>query len=112
VEKHYGSGLAARLDFCETGPDVNSTEQEANALAPCIREHGWINVVVVTSDYHTRRAGRIWRKVLTKQHPSAHISLHGVDDPEFAANRWWGNRLSAKTWYLEISKLVWTWIFG
>jgi uncharacterized SAM-binding protein YcdF (DUF218 family) len=111
IEKKYGNESASRVDFCETGPDVNSTEDEARALSHCIEEHGWQTVAVVTSNYHTRRARNIWRKTLRKQNPSVRLWMHGVPDPEFHPRGWWRERLSAKTWFMEFVKLVWSRLF-
>jgi uncharacterized SAM-binding protein YcdF (DUF218 family) len=106
MEKQYA--LKERIEFCETGPDVNSTEAEASSLAACFRQQGWRSAVVVTSNYHTRRAGLIWRRILRRQAPSTSITIHGVDDPEWSPDRWWRTRTSAKTAFLESSKLIWT----
>jgi uncharacterized SAM-binding protein YcdF (DUF218 family) len=107
LERNYGQDLAERVDFCDVGPDVDSTVQEAQALNRCILEHQWKSVVVVTSNYHTRRAGLIWRRVMGRLNPSLRISVYGVDDPEFQADDWWRRRLWAKTWVLEFTKLIW-----
>jgi uncharacterized SAM-binding protein YcdF (DUF218 family) len=112
LEKNYGVDAAGKVDFCETGADVNSTEEEARALDVCVRQHGWQSIVVVTSDYHTRRAGMIWRKTVKHLDPSIHLWVHGVDDPEFQSRGWWRKRLYAKTWLLEFTKLIWTELFG
>lgn len=112
LENHYGKDVASRADFCETDPGVNSTAQEALALSRCIREHGWQSVVVVTSNYHTRRAGVIWRAMLRKDGSSLQLRIFGVDDPEFQPNAWWSKRLYAKTWVTEFSKLVWVELGG
>jgi hypothetical protein len=110
VEKQYGHELAEHVEFCETGPDVNSTEQEAAALTQCIRGHGWKSVAVVTSNYHTRRAGMIWGRVVGKQNPSLQIWICGVADPDFRPIGWWRKRLYAKTWFLEVWKLIWAFL--
>jgi DUF218 domain len=112
LEKNYGPDAANRVDFCETGADVNSTEEEARALDHCVQQHGWHSIIVVTSNYHTRRAGMIWRKTIKQQDPSMHLWVYGVDDPEFQARGWWRKRLYAKTWLLEFTKLIWTELFG
>ena len=112
IENRYGSELAARVDFCETGPEINSTQQEAIALSLCIRAHGWHTVTIVTSDYHTRRAGIIWRRVLRQNRFTNQLFVHGVGDSEFRARGWWRDRLSAKTWFMESTKLIWTCAFG
>ncbi len=108
VDKTYGQATAERTDFCTTGPEVDSTEQEAQTLAGCIRDHGWKSIAVVTSDYHTRRAGIIWRRTLQQEHLPVHLWIHGVTDPEFHAKGWWRERQSAKTWLMEFTKLLWT----
>lgn len=108
IEKNYGAALAARVNFCVVGPEVDSTEQEAAALIPCIQEQGWRSVVVVTSNYHTRRAGILWRRRIRKSDPTTTLAIDGVPDPEFHAQGWWRDRRSAKTWFLEFTKLVWT----
>jgi uncharacterized SAM-binding protein YcdF (DUF218 family) len=112
LEKNYGIAAAGRVDFCETGEDVNSTEEEARALDACIRQHGWQSIAVVTSNYHTRRAGMIWRSALKRRDPPLPLWVYAADDPEFQARGWWRKRLYAKTWLLEFTKLIWTEIFG
>lgn len=110
LERTYGRDLAARVDFCETNADVDSTVQEAQALGPCIQEHHWRSVVIVTSDYHTRRAGMLWRR-MTRSDPNLHLWIEGVADPEFQ-QPWWRHRRSAKIWLMETSKLVWSVLGG
>jgi hypothetical protein len=108
LKTKYGNAVAARVVFCEMGPKVDSTEHEAEVLVACMREHGWHNVTVVTSDYHTRRAKIIWKRVIEKQDPQVHLWVHAVSDPEFNPSRWWAERTSAKTWFLESLKLMTT----
>ncbi len=111
LESRYGSNLAAQVEFCETGGQINSTEDEAKALLECIRSHGWESMIVVTSDYHTRRAGLIWRNTLQRQERPFHLWVYGVADPEFQPRQWWRHRLYAKTFLLESMKLVWVCLF-
>jgi len=106
LERNFGRDLTARVDFCETDETVNSTREEAEAVTSCIRDHHWKSVVIVTSNYHTRRAGIIWRRV-TKNDPQTHTSIEGVSDPEFH-EPWWHDRRSAKIWLMETTKLMWT----
>jgi uncharacterized SAM-binding protein YcdF (DUF218 family) len=110
LQRNYGSELAARVDFCETSGDVNSTAQEAQASGQCIREHHWQSVVIVSSDYHTRRAGMLWRKTY-RHDPGMRIWIVGVADPEFQ-QPWWRHRQSAKVWVMESAKLAWATIGG
>jgi uncharacterized SAM-binding protein YcdF (DUF218 family) len=112
LERKYGNEAAVRVDFCETGPEVNSTEQEAKVLLACIRTHHWNSVAIVTSDYHTRRAGIIWRRLVRKEDPQLHIAMIAVNDPEFGSGHWWQQRLFAKTSLLESTKLVYVLLGG
>jgi hypothetical protein len=105
LEKNYGTDLAGRVDFCETSLEVNSTAQEAQVLSTCMRERHWVSIAIVTSDYHTRRAGILWRRI-TRHEPNIRLWVEGVADPEFQ-KPWWRHRQSAKTWAAESLKLVW-----
>lgn len=109
LERQYGNYVAGRIDFCETSADVNSTWQEARAVRSCLQERNLQSIVIVTSNYHTRRAGLIWRSA-TRHEPNIHISIEGVNDPEFQ-RPWWRYRQSAKIWLMETMKLIWA-IFG
>jgi uncharacterized SAM-binding protein YcdF (DUF218 family) len=108
LERNYGVEATRQVYFCEVGGGVNSTEGEAQFLARCIQEHGWKSVVVVTSNYHSRRAGMLWRRMLHEQHSGLQIWVDGVPDPEFEPKGWWHRRLYAKTWFFEFSKLIWS----
>jgi hypothetical protein len=110
LDRNFGRDLTARVDFCETDEAVNSTREEAEAISSCVRDHHWKSIVIVTSNYHTRRAGMIWRKV-TKNDPETRIFITGVTDPEFQ-EPWWHTRQSAKVWVMETTKLVWTALGG
>jgi len=102
----YGRVVADRVDFCETGPNVNSTAEEARALSGCIREHGWQSVAVVTSNYHSRRARILWRRATKESNPSVRLWIDAAADPSFQPQGWWKNRLYAKTWFMESTKLL------
>lgn len=107
LQRIYGEDVVNHIEFCETF-NVDSTEEEAKALLECIDQRNWHNVAVVTSTYHTRRAGVIWRRILTQQHSRADVRMHAVPDPEFQEPDWWRTRRSAKSWLFEMTKLLWT----
>src|SRR5438067_5738533 len=112
LDTNYGHELSERVDFCDIGPDVDSTKQEAHRIGECIRDHHWASIIVVTSNYHTRRAGIIWRRMMRKENPALQISVYGVADQDFRAEGWWRKRLWAKTWLMEFTKLIWAETFG
>ena len=108
--EHFGPQVADRVVFCVA--NTNSTIQEAGALRQCLESRGWRQVIVVTSNYHTRRAGRIWRAALAHANPPFKIYMEGIADGSFQARGWWRQREYVKTWLLETSKLIWESIFG
>lgn len=79
--------------------DADSTREEAQALAKLAGEHHWKSVVIVTSNYHTRRARYIFRKVLPN---SIAVSVASARDGDFDAERWWEKRRSIKLFAREI----------
>ena len=81
----------------------NSTQEEARHLADCLRPAGPRRVLLVTSDFHTRRAFQIVRKRLPQYRWSVAAS-HNASD--FGVN-WWQHREWAKTTLLEWTKLLW-----
>lgn len=107
-KKLYGQEMVSHFVFYETDDDVDSTEEESRVLFDAIQAQGWHSIAVVTSDYHTRRAGIVWRQMLWEKHSSVQLWVHGVPDPEFHASAWWRDRRSAKYWFLECTKLLWT----
>ncbi len=108
IAKEYGGAIAKRVVLCEM--NVQSTTEEAFALRQCLEERGWRSIIIVTSNYHTRRARLIWAAVLAKADQPFAYAVHGVADGEFEPRGWWRKRRYAKTWLLEAAKLIWSYI--
>ncbi|MGH9345101.1 MAG: YdcF family protein, partial [Terriglobia bacterium] len=108
--KHFGRDVAARILYCIS--DADSTIEEARAVEQCLNARRWRSVIIVTSNYHSRRAGRIWRRALAKADPPFALYVDGVADGAFQPRGWWRKRTYAKTWLLEACKLVWESVFG
>jgi uncharacterized SAM-binding protein YcdF (DUF218 family) len=106
LQRKYGSSLANRVDFCETDQGVDSTEEEAQSLIKCIQEHNWKEILIVTSNYHTRRAGIIWKRIARRTIPSAQVYVYGAVDPDFVPEGYWRHRRFLKTWLMESLKLT------
>lgn len=106
LEKKYGTDLAGRVDFCSTEPDLTSPQQEAQALGPCIQEHGWKSIALLTSNYESRRVGLVWRKTLPDG-DGVSVAVESVPDPEYQPRGWWRQGIYAKTWLRESAKLAW-----
>ncbi|HLK31923.1 MAG TPA: ElyC/SanA/YdcF family protein [Terriglobales bacterium] len=93
--------LAARVKICPISGD--STYEETTGVAKCLRTIGARRVLLVTSDYHTRRARQIFRSRLPQYQWSVAAATNAYD---FGTN-WWQHREWAKTTLLEWTKLIW-----
>lgn len=80
-----------------------STKAEADDVSRCLEALGAQRVLLVTSDFHTRRALSIFKRRLAKYSYSSAASL---DPNEFGAH-WWQKREWAKTNFDEWLRLVW-----
>jgi uncharacterized SAM-binding protein YcdF (DUF218 family) len=79
-----------------------STQAEAQVLIPELRRLGAHSFLLVTSDYHTRRAGRYFRQLAD----GLDMRVIAAPDEYFRWNSWWRNREAQKIVYLEWSKTV------
>jgi uncharacterized SAM-binding protein YcdF (DUF218 family) len=111
VQRKYGAELARKAVLCEVSGDVDSTAEEAVALKDCLVARGANSIIVVTSNYHTRRAHMIWERTLAHAGAPVTLSMVGVSDGDFEPDRWWSKRRYAKTGFLEVTKLVWSFLF-
>ena len=80
-----------------------STKAEAQDVARCLQSSGAHSVLVVTSDYHTRRALRIF------QHELAQYTIYvaSASDPSQFNPLWWKARQWSKTNFDEWIRLAW-----
>lgn len=78
----------------------HSTVEEAGYLLAELRRRNVHSMLLVTSDYHTRRAEKIYKKLA----PEMDITTVAARSPEFQLNRWWEYREGRKLWLLETVK--------
>jgi len=86
--------------------DATSTTAEADAVIGELRRRGARRVDIVTSDYHTRRAGKIFRS----KAPDLTIRMIAAPDRYFRAGNWWEDREGRKVFGMEWMKTVATWV--
>jgi uncharacterized SAM-binding protein YcdF (DUF218 family) len=79
-----------------------STQEEARVLIPELRRLGAHSFLLVTSDYHTRRAGGYFRPLAD----GLDMRVVAAPDEYFRWNSWWRNREAQKIFYMEWSKTV------
>jgi len=83
--------------------DAENTKEEAEALAKIAAQHKWKSVILVTSNYHTRRARYIFERVFP---PGTTIRVTGARDGTFEPERWWEKRTSIKEFAGEVGGMA------
>jgi uncharacterized SAM-binding protein YcdF (DUF218 family) len=81
---------------------ADSTVEEAHQAVDMLRSRGVHKVIVVTSRWHTARAGRIYR------HHAPDIAFYvvGSFDPDWHDGDWWIDREGRKTFFMEGVKTI------
>lgn len=112
---HYESDLSIEfarrrgytdVPFVALENDCKSTREEAERYLPEFRRLGFQRILVVTSNFHTRRAGRIFRAVARE--PEVHMIAAAAR--EFRPDDWWLRRQDQKNLFMEWSKTFANWI--
>ncbi len=81
---------------------ATSTREEAAIVVPRLRHDGVRSLLVVTNDYHTGRAGRVWREAA----PDINITIVSAPDALFELRHWWRTREGRKTVFYEWTKVI------
>jgi uncharacterized SAM-binding protein YcdF (DUF218 family) len=84
----------------------DSTKEEADVVVPILKRRGLKEVILVTSNYHTARAKRIFERAAGLYGP--HFLASPVNDGLFEPDGWWMRRRYAKTFVYEAIKTVWS----
>jgi uncharacterized SAM-binding protein YcdF (DUF218 family) len=80
--------------------DADNTREEAMALAQLAARKKWRSVIIVTSNYHTRRTRYIFHRVF----PSAiRVQIASARDGDFDPDQWWQHRISIKKLTTEMA---------
>src|SRR5437667_1722649 len=83
--------------------DADGTREEAEALARLAKERKWRSVIVVTSNFHTRRTRYIFRRVFPQ---GMEVHIASARDGDFDPERWWKKRKSIKELTREFAGMV------
>ncbi|HZW93821.1 MAG TPA: YdcF family protein [Candidatus Eremiobacteraceae bacterium] len=80
-----------------------STKDESKDVENCLAQEGVKRVLIVTSDFHTRRALSVFRREL----PQYEYSVAAAHDEAQFGVRWWTHRQWAKTFVDEWLRMIW-----
>ena len=72
---------------------AQNTHEEAQAIRRLVAARGWERVLIVTSNYHTRRSRYIFRRVLPA---SVQVCVVSAPDHDFDSSTWWHTRRGQK----------------
>jgi uncharacterized SAM-binding protein YcdF (DUF218 family) len=87
--------------------DAHDTRAEAAVILAALDKLHAHRIDIVTSDYHTRRAAKIYRA----QAPGLDIHMVAAPDIHFTPGGWWKDREGRKTFLMEWMKTAASW-FG
>lgn len=85
---------------------AKSTREEAAVAAKQLRALGAHRVLLVTNNYHTRRAGLVFRQ----EAPDLAFIMVEAPDEYFSVDGWWRNREGRKIFLIEWLKTVADWM--
>lgn len=97
IARGYSPGL-----FVTAHWESSSTIDEAHHAIAELRRRGVHKAIIVTTLWHTARAGRIYRR----NAPDIQFYLVGAADPDWHDGNWWIDREGRKTFFMEGVKTI------
>jgi uncharacterized SAM-binding protein YcdF (DUF218 family) len=94
----------ADADILLLDGEVTSTRDEGAALARFLEDHPGSSVAVVTTNYHTRRARGIFRKVASNR--ASRVIFVAAPTEDFDAHNWWQSKAGSQAYLTEYAKLL------
>jgi uncharacterized SAM-binding protein YcdF (DUF218 family) len=98
--KDRGVPAGAVVKFPQNGRD---TRDECTAIGAFVSSRGWKRILLVTSNYHTRRAKYICSRVFP---PGMILRVSPAKDSDYDPDNWWKTRQGAKMFFNEGVGLV------
>jgi uncharacterized SAM-binding protein YcdF (DUF218 family) len=86
--------------------DTDSTRDESSLIAAELRSEGVHSVLLVTNNYHTRRAGALMRKAA----PFLRVRTIAAPDRYFTPDGWWKTRSGQRIFLYEWLKTFSAWL--
>jgi uncharacterized SAM-binding protein YcdF (DUF218 family) len=103
LARRYAEDLSQKASISVCPIAGLSTRDEVRDAEPCLARESAKSVLIVTSDFHTRRALQIFQKEI----PGISFSVAAARDSKQFGIRWWAHRQWAKTFLDEWLRLIW-----
>ncbi|MBN2412653.1 YdcF family protein [candidate division KSB1 bacterium] len=84
------------------------TGEQAVTIREVLKKHHFESGILVTSNFHTRRASFIFKRAF--KNLNIKLSVAYPDKDSFDPNKWWKTRRNFTRVMSEFVKLVWYWI--
>jgi uncharacterized SAM-binding protein YcdF (DUF218 family) len=81
----------------------DDTKDEALGLSEFVKQHNWKKVLLVTSNYHTRRADYIYERTLPR---GTELRIISAPDSQYDPSTWWHTRRGVKLFFHEAMGIV------
>lgn len=85
---------------------LDSTRDEARVIGKMMRDRGIKSYLLITSNFHTRRSGKVFREV----NRDIEAIVVSANDNGFPVDRWWHSRSARRTFFYEWVKTVSYWV--
>lgn len=82
---------------------AENTREEAEALRGLLVKEGWHRVLVVTSNYHTRRARYLCARIFPA---GTELRVVAALDSEYDPDHWWETRMGVMTFFREALRML------
>jgi uncharacterized SAM-binding protein YcdF (DUF218 family) len=82
---------------------AENTQAEAGVISQLIASKGWKRILVVTSNYHTRRARYICERLFP---PGTSLRVVAARDGDFDPDNWWHSRRGVKLFAHELVGMI------
>lgn len=90
-----GVPTKAVVQFSHDAPD---TLEELKGIRDFLSQHGWKRVMIVTSNYHTRRTRYLARHIFPE---GFHFLIEAAPDHDYDPESWWRTRAGMKVFFHE-----------
>ena len=110
IQYAIGKGYPAEW-FIPVYHTALSTREEAIVVLDALKQRNIHSALLVTSSYHSARAGRIFRGVERQRGGGPNLRVVVSGDRFFSASNWWHNREGRKIAFMEWTKTL-TSVFG
>lgn len=78
--------------------DARNTLEELRGIREFAGQHGWKRIMIVTSNYHTRRTRYLCEHVFPAD---VHVLVVAAPDHDYDPDSWWRTRIGIKTFFHE-----------